>query len=691
MRQVLADPGYAREAAVAAAADGTLCAYVSWRGAGESVVLQRRSDAAWSSSVVRSGRKAIRRPAVLPNGTVAWSEASPAGSRVIVQLPGGQRARMPIGSAAPTLGVDSAGRAIVAFERRGAVELRDAASARLLAKAPGATDPVLAGDALAYESDGRIFLLWPWQPARRRPLALSTRPAVAASPAIARLADGRLAIAWHESNVAEGLPDLPRWVSLRIVDGDDVAEPRGPMPGRDLEKRGEDQGLEFPELVPTPGGGLVLFARGSHCFYRQELSASGWGDLVALSDVAWGCRGRRPSGCLLPDGRLLVARREREGIVVEDFAAPAGRGPIPVRTVRSADVVHARPPTAPRFSAHGLSAFFGDLHMHSAHSDGTGTAAERYRASRDRYRDDFAALTDHESFLGKRTGPGEWSFLEDVADRFHEPGRFATLFAYEWTARMHPGPGHKVVYWPRRGLGVLSRDDPKSREGKDLLALVRRKGGLAFPHHVGWTGADTASHDPRVQSCWEICSCHGCYEHKGHPIGHRGELAGQFVRENLDSGLRFGFVAASDGHGLLWHHGISRKRDPFRTGLAGVLAKHPTRAAIFDALRRRRCYATSGAKIGLSVRAGGRPMGSEIRASGPLVFEVRFRGTARVDRLEVVTTGGRTMDFEPSTDRGAVRLAVALDPDANWAYFYVRLAQEDGEWAWSSPIWLDRP
>jgi predicted nucleic acid-binding Zn-ribbon protein len=29
-------------------------------------------------------------------------------------------------------------------------------------------------------------------------------------------------------------------------------------------------------------------------------------------------------------------------------------------------------------------------------------------------------------------------------------------------------------------------------------------GALAFPHHVGWTGADAEAHDPAVQSCWEI-------------------------------------------------------------------------------------------------------------------------------------------------------------------------------------------
>ena len=84
-------------------------------------------------------------------------------------------------------------------------------------------------------------------------------------------------------------------------------------------------------------------------------------------------------------------------------------------------------------------------------------------------------------------------------------------------------------------------------------------------------------------------------------------------------------------------------------------------------------------------------MGSEISSAGPVLMEVRFAGTARVERVEAVTNGDRTLAFEPRSDRGRIRFNVVLEPGAPWAYFYVRLVQEDGEMAWSSPVWLDRP
>ena len=296
-----------------------------------------------------------------------------------------------------------------------------------------------------------------------------------------------------------------------------------------------------------------------------------------------GCRGRRVAVAKLSDGQVMIAKRERKGIEVSVLDGPIGGAPaLVLATVSESESATV----SAKENWRGPRVLFGDIQQHSAHSDGIGSADECYLRSRYRYGDDFAALTDHESFLGKRIGPGEWAYLQAVTEHHNAPGEFATIVAYEWTGKMFPGPGHKVIYLDGPGHDIVSRDDVPSGQG--IVDKVIEMGAFTGPHHIGWTGADADSHDPKAQPIWEICSCHGCYEHADSPLGARGELRNQFAQPMLNQGHRFGFIACSDSHGLLWHHGECRKRDPFRTGLTGVLAEEKTREALLDAIRNRR-------------------------------------------------------------------------------------------------------
>lgn len=508
---------------------------------------------------------------------------------------------------------------------------------------------------------------------------------IAVSPAVALARDGAW-VAFH-TDVREdtGEPDVAKWIVLRFVDASGaVFEPNAEMRDRDRDREGVEQSFEMPALVVGDDGSVALFGRGSHNFYRQDLCADGFSDRKPLSDGEWGSRGRRISACARADGRVVVARRDKPGIVV-DLLEPVTGGAPSLRPA-AIDANDARPSTGrtprPELAARWeLRTYFGDIQQHSAHSDGVGTADEAYLRARDRYGDDFVALTDHEAFLGKRTGPGEWEYLQDVADRYEEPGRFASLLAYEWTGARFPGPGHKCVYVPERGLPLLSRDVlPK---GRDLVDELARQGGLASPHHIGWTGCDEPAHDELTTPVWEICSCHGCYEHADHPLGQRGDLTDQLADVMLRRGHRFGFTASSDSHGLLYHHGEARKRDPYRTGLTAVQAPSLDRASVLEALRNRRCYATSGVKIALDVAVNGAPMGSFLAGRAPLSVDARCVGVGELERVDLVGPDSVLASFACEGREASVQATV----DAR--FVYVRVVQRDGEMAWSSPVFRE--
>ncbi|MGB8225119.1 MAG: CehA/McbA family metallohydrolase, partial [Polyangiales bacterium] len=485
----------------------------------------------------------------------------------------------------------------------------------------------------------------------------------------------------HDVREDTGVPDIAKWIALRFVDMEGlVYEPAAPMTGRDRDLAGEEQGFEFPTLVVGEDGAVDLFGRGSHNIYRQRLDADGFSVRHAIDDGQWGCRGRRVSAIRLAGGSTLAAWRGRKGIEIRSFGAPTGGAP---KLAPAQVEVGGFEAASVRVSAwSGPQILFGDIQQHSAHSDGVGSADEAYLRARYRYGDDFAALTDHESFLGKRIGPGEWAYLQAVTERHDDPGEFATIVAYEWTGKAYPGPGHKCIYLPGPGYPIISRDDVPV--GRDIVQRIRAQGAFTGPHHIGWTGADVPGHDPLGQPVWEICSCHGCYEHPNHPLGHRGELYDQFAKPLLDGGMRFGFIANSDSHGLLWHHGECRKRDPFRTGLTAVISTIRTRKAILEAIRARRCYATSGAKILLDVNVAGFPMGSELDIEGPVEVHAHALGTTDIERIELITPAGVVASDQPKSPSASF----AGEVDAS--YVYCRVTQADGEMAWSSPIFFNR-
>ncbi len=363
----------------------------------------------------------------------------------------------------------------------------------------------------------------------------------------------------------------------------------------------------------------------------------------------------------------------------------------------------------------GLKVFFGDLHIHSNLSKCdypySGSPEENLRYARDLKGHDFAALADHAEDMSEE----EWRELNHLLDEFNEEGRFVTIPAFEWSSCFY---GHRNVYYLRSGRPKFSCTHPRSDTPAKLYRAVREAAGeeaVVIPHHpakimfpLNWD-----YHDPELERCVEICSKWGSSEHYRNPLQLAdepgtpyGTFPGLFVQDALARGYRLGFVGGSDGHVL----------KPGSRGLTGIWAPELSREALFDALRKRRTFATTGARIQILFSLNGHPMGEEIKVNRyqlealyPFEIYVEVLAESPLERVELVENNqvvfSATWAFaggfyaQRLVERGVEEPEVKRHINFVWKppahpcihfsrFYYVRAIQADGHMAWSSPIWV---
>ncbi len=124
-------------------------------------------------------------------------------------------------------------------------------------------------------------------------------------------------------------------------------------------------------------------------------------------------------------------------------------------------------------------------------------------------------------------------------------------------------------------------------------------------------------------------------------------------------------------------------------GKACVFAEELTRESILDALRARRCYGTTAAKIFLDVRVSGHLMGEKLAtpAGAEVKVDVEVRCPVPIGKIELCRDN-KYIDAQ-SPDGNQARVTFVDDhPPPGRCYYYVRVTQQDDEIAWSSPVWF---
>ncbi len=380
--------------------------------------------------------------------------------------------------------------------------------------------------------------------------------------------------------------------------------------------------------------------------------------------------------------------------------------------------------------------YWGDIHIHSRCSgDAMGTAPYGY--TRDVSGLDFAGVCDHAEGLGE----GGYEQVLNWARAAYQPGKFVTMLADERSPRHWTG--HHNAYFRDEESFLRCRlrpgcnprgSDEESRESTARIEL-EPENCMLIPHHtgMGWrtlpppgsiggaVALDAIEDEQGMRPALEMYGHHGQSElYSPHHIlayefnrmrnpEQRSNTSVQgpyYAQDYWLAGRRMGVIGSSDEHS-----GQGGRR---HGGIAGVFSDELTREGIFDGIRSRQCYATTGERILMEFDVDGVAMGQEERRKKGAKLPIRLGawGTSGLIRIDIlrhrfgIDDGFRLIHSvsprEGGKETGGVasvgvpqmvldcRIELEEELTAPVVY-YARLMQMPLEWpgtAWTSPIWI---
>lgn len=462
-----------------------------------------------------------------------------------------------------------------------------------------------------------------------------------------------------------GVSARPRWKALSISvsggylsEGDTITivfgDTSGGSPGMRMQTFVE-AGFEFKVLAdvcavgqftPIPNTPSISIVPGEPDVWRAVLSSlrrPGETFQFGLkAEDSWGNPTQHASGKFifettipvknLPD-RYEYPLGERavtfEGLTVNQ----TGELRITVRDEGSGVVVATSHPMMIRDGEY--SGYWGDLHGQSGESIGIGTSKSYFDFARNKA---FLDLTSHQA-NDFQVNNAFWSFLNELTAYHQQDGRFVTFPGYEWSGNTAVG-GDRNVFFRTEGRQIhrsshallperhdLDTDAPNA----NLLFDALKDEDCVIFAHVGGRYADIKyAHDLKLESAMEIHSAWGTFEWlltDGFPLGHRSGVVCNSDGHKGRPGASYPGVSMFGAYG----------------GLTCFYAKELTRDGIFDCLRKRHHYGTTGTRLHLDVRAT-LPSGGQLFDRDPNAFDdASSQAVNEVMMGDIVQTDGKTL------------------------------------------------
>lgn len=372
------------------------------------------------------------------------------------------------------------------------------------------------------------------------------------------------------------------------------------------------------------------------------------------------------------------------------------------------------------FEETDVGLYWGTLHGESDRVDSTENIENCLRHFRDDQAMHFFGASPFES--QEETPQNVWKTISQNIQEFDEADRFVSFLGCQWEG-VDAEEGLRIFVHAKDNKPIFRKKDAKYNTLKKIYRQFNANDLLSIPSFTTGKGHtfDFSNWDPDFERVVEIYNAWGsseCSEKNGNTLPVGSEKRGKGIKavpeysiiKALLKNCRFGFVAGGLDDRGIYANLFDSEQLQYPPGLTGVLAEEQTRDSIFKALRKRNCYATTGERIILGIHVAGFPMGSEVSTEEKPGLKVNrhvsgfVAGTTGLAKVELVRNGDvintwsdKEYHLDFTYDDMDPLQKVTIDPKKNnagqstnpFVFYYLRVTQEDGHMAWSSPIWVD--
>ncbi len=294
-----------------------------------------------------------------------------------------------------------------------------------------------------------------------------------------------------------------------------------------------------------------------------------------------------------------------------------------------------------------LRCYFGQLHTHTALSDGAGTVEEAFQGAIQEGMD-FFAITDHSEFFDDAM----WD-AGQAAGAEATTADFVGIFGYEMTWQ-DPQYGHVNAFFTD---SWKSRDQIQEAD-TFYEALAGEPRAICQINHPEAGNDFLTRYVPKRDA----------------PISLM-EVEGASGQKWYDRALTLG-----------WHVAPANNQ-----GRTVILASELTEEGLYNAMKNHRVYATTDTDLEIRYAIDGYPMGSVIQGpAGTIQVKIQDPTDSTEDAIgmvTVMTAGGTVMDSQlVNTARASLEISITEESP----YYYLHVTQNDGDTAITAPIWVEQ-